>query len=171
MRIGSFGLDNVCVSGTLDEEEKAMFDFKEHKWIFFQENLELYIRDFPNLGAYIFGIRIIQMSNVELGEDNSHKDDNLKDRLDKLMFGFPSIKIPKKSESFFWWMKGNNFGFDNMVNGDFNAEELTNADTEGQGLDGGPFMIFNKNQKDSIIISPFSTKEKFQNCYMTVSKY
>ena len=29
------------------------------------------------------------------------------------------------------------------------------------GLDGGPFMIFNKNKKDAVIISQFSSKEKF----------
>ena len=155
---GSLSLNDIC-QNELTSEEKGMFEFKEHSWLFFHQSVEMYIREFENLGAYIFGIRIVQMANVNLGQDSNHTESNIKDRLDKLLFGFPSIRIPATSESFFWWLKGNNFGFDNLVNGQFTSQVLSTVDKQGQGIDSGPFMLFNKNQKDALIISPFASKE------------
>ena len=156
-----YNVQQICqlTNQGLSDEEIAMFDYTEHSWSFFQENIEMFIKQLPNFGAIIFGVRI--MPDAELGLDTDHKVSNIKDRLTKLLFGFPSVKIPAESDSFFWWMKGNNMGFDNMVNGDFNAKTLRKVDLEGQGIDGGPFMIFNKNQKDALIISQFSSKEEF----------
>ena len=72
MRIGKIDMASLCLSsGDLTEEEKEMFDFREHKWLFFQNQIEMYVREFPNLGVYIFGVRIAQMANVLLGADKS----------------------------------------------------------------------------------------------------
>jgi hypothetical protein len=58
----------------------------------------------------------------------SYPNKGAKERVDQMLIGFPSIKIPGVSDSFFWWLKGNNFGFDSAVNGDFNFETLSNLD-------------------------------------------
>ena len=59
------------------------------------------------------------------------------DRLTKLLIGFPSIKVPKDNsrENFFWWPKGQNFGFDSMKNGYFTENEINSLlNSEGWSL-------------------------------------
>ena len=61
------------------------------------------------------------------------------ERLTKLLFGFPSIQVPKENtkDNFFWWPKGRNFGFDNMKNGYFTETEINSLlQSEGSSFEG-----------------------------------
>ena len=66
----------------------------------------MFLKNFKNLGIIIGGVEIPVSFN--LGKYEYDKEDALQ----KLIAGFPSIKIPEKSDSVFWKLNGNNFGYE-----------------------------------------------------------
>ncbi|CBY23987.1 unnamed protein product [Oikopleura dioica] len=108
------------------------------------------------MGIYFFSERFSFKDDSIAFAPETKKDSDVRGRVADLLFGFPSFKVPETSESFFWWLKGDYFGGEHIVNGEWKVAALKNIAREGEGLDAGPVMLVHKNEKDVIIISPAS---------------
>ena len=88
--------------------------------------------------------------------------------MNKLLFGFPSINIPKESEYVFWSLSGRHFGSEGLTHGKF--EDIKES---GFGIDAGPIMICHKNGKDVVILSSFSTRsfQKLRNVFTGLEEW
>jgi hypothetical protein len=143
----------------LTDEEYEMFKYKEYSWGHFGRSSKkpgkMIIRHFDNLGVYFFSERFSFEDNDAFSPE-SKRESAVRGRVADLLFGFPSFKVPETSDSFFWWLKGDYFGGEHIVNGEWSVAALKNIAREGEGLDAGPVMLVHKNEKDVIIISPAS---------------
>ncbi|CAG5097764.1 Oidioi.mRNA.OKI2018_I69.XSR.g15221.t2.cds [Oikopleura dioica] len=160
--LGGFGyyvpIKDQCEE--LEDEEYKMFSFKEYSWKHYgarsNDKLgQMIIRHFDQLGVYFFSDRF-SFDDFRQFSSETKKNSDVRGRVGDLLFGFPSFKVPETSDSFFWWLKGDYFGAEHTVNGEWKVSALKDIARDGEGLDGGPFMLVHKNKKDVIIISPAS---------------
>ncbi|CAG5108707.1 Oidioi.mRNA.OKI2018_I69.chr1.g3918.t1.cds [Oikopleura dioica] len=160
--LGGFGyylpIKDQC--DELKEEEYEMFNFKEYSWKHYgarsNDKLgKMIIRHFDQLGVYFFSDRF-SFDDFRQFSPETKKNTDVRGRVGDLLFGFPSFKVPESSDSFFWWLKGDHFGGEHTVNGEWKVSALKDIARDGEGLDGGPVMLVHKNEKDVIIISPAS---------------
>ena len=66
------GLDKICTAVT--EDEINMFSYKEYSWTFMDDSLDIYIREFKNLGMLTIGMRIPKNSNPEIARDDKCRE-------------------------------------------------------------------------------------------------
>lgn len=51
-----------------------MFSYKEYSWTFMDEKLDIYIREFKNLGMLTIGMRIPKNSSPEIARDDKCRE-------------------------------------------------------------------------------------------------
>ena len=66
------GLEQICTAVT--EDEINMFSYKEYSWTFMDESLDIYIREFKNLGMLTIGMRIPKNSSPEIARDDKCRE-------------------------------------------------------------------------------------------------